>query len=233
MTIYLVCYDLRESPTVQLQQIFYWLEYLNAILVPNLQDVSWQVIVVGLCMDKCKDIDASASILRVDTWKLRIPNIPICSKTFMVSSHEDKPSLMELLSELEQRFANLFLTHATEIPTIYRNILEHVQTNKISHKDGIQAFWNETDVPLALRFLHSIGEIVYLPNGMIFPDPSIISSTFAQFVSPEHVQLELASELLAQEEDEVPQSLLSIDKINAILKSTKQSTRFLPLQFCH
>lgn len=225
MTIYLVCYDLRVNPKAQLQQILYWLEYLNAILVPDSKDSSWEVIIVGLCSDKCKDKEASKNIVKVSTWKSQIPNIPISSKTFMVSSYIDKSSLLELLSELEQHFSNLFLTYTAEIPTIYRNILEHVQTTKESHKDRVQAFWKDIDVHLALRFLHSIGEIVYLPNGMIFPNPSIISSIFAQFVSPEHVQLELASKMIAQEEG-VPRSLLSVDKISSLLKTTGQSTRF-------
>lgn len=231
MTIYLVCYNLREDPSVQLQQILHWLEYLNGILDPaNSLESSWQVIVVGLCADECIDIEAAKSIIKVDTWKSKIRNIPICS-TFMVSSHHKRSSLRKLLSELERQYKYLFSTHAIEIPTVYRNILEHIQAQGVHNIAGISPFWNtKTDVHRALKYLHSIGEIVYLPNGMIFSDPSTISSIFAHFVSPIEVQRKLESELIAQEAG-VPKSLLSVDKISSILKISTQSTKYVSSRF--
>jgi len=58
---------------------------------------------------------------------------------------------------------------------------------------------NETSFKIMLQYTQAIGKIVWLPNGMIFTDPTIAPKIAAKFVSPKQVRLSL----LKQETEKV------------------------------
>ncbi len=74
MVVYLVCFDLSATPQDQLEQVLYWLQFLNSS-VPTLPQMlsssnnnnnnnnkNWRVMIVGLKSDAGETVFTSESI---------------------------------------------------------------------------------------------------------------------------------------------------------------------------
>lgn len=226
-----MCYDLAASEDEQIGQICYWLKYLNSHL--RMKIPSYDVILVGLRADKCEHLQASAELVSVESWKRKMPNLSIHHKTFQLSAHSDKASLVSMLEELEQLFGNLFKAVSLKVPSVYCSMLNSIrQSNKLlGGIDSIQVDSKRVSYNLqlqgatlrGLQYLHSIGEIILLPNVNYISDPARIASNMAMFVSPAKVR---ASLLIREPGSPV---LLSEQDIGVIVNVTRDSERYFCL----
>ena len=79
------------------------------------------------------------------------------------------------------------------IPKSYLTILDKLQQQgeTIMHIDNVNIQIPKNNLLSALKYLHAVGDIVLLPEGLICIRPSEISQLMAQFISPENVQSSL------------------------------------------
>lgn len=134
MVVYLVCFDLSATPQDQLEQVLFWLQFLNSS-VPNLlqtlssananKDKNWRVMIVGLKSDaKQKTIFTSESI---NSWQYQMKNLPLFNRLFEVSSLRALHSVRELLDSVSLVCAQIFENHTVLIPSSFRKLLHSIQ----------------------------------------------------------------------------------------------------------
>lgn len=196
MTIYLLCYDLQQPPEDQLQQISYWLKYLNALLPGKStlqQSPSFRIFIVGLRADMCSDLQLSKDIIHVATWRTTFPSLSIHDKSFFCS-YKERSSLELLANELDEQLKILFKTHAQQVPRLYKDL------------ENFRFYFSDNWA----NYLQSIGRAVFIANQRY--KPSDIASIFSKFVSPEAVRARL---LLLDPATKV--SVLAEDNIGMIL----------------
>lgn len=205
MVVYIVCFDLAESPQAQINQLNYWLNYLNSMLPLSVQsgdriDSNWCILIAGLRSDLRS---TTSSLPSLAILAQRYPRLAIMvDKLFTVSSTESIESVQALLTALEGECSRIFNTHCIQIPRSYRSILKNFHQFPSSHvllpwKLLLQQQTIKVDVSTfrsALKYLHAIGHIVLLKNWMVCTNPSLIPQIAAKFVSPEEVQISLLKE---------------------------------------
>lgn len=184
MTLYLVCYDLSKDPeTIQTLQIRTWLRYLNSLLTSK-----QRVILVGLQKENCQSIQESLQYINISLWQQEFQNLIIHYVPILVSSHVYKQTLVDLLHEIKNQFAALFIENPTQIPKLYSNILDYIHTTNPRDTAALIQYYGESRREVVMRgltYLHSIGAIVVLPIGAIYGNPADISSLMSKFISPQ------------------------------------------------
>ncbi len=89
--MYLVCFDLGVDLKEQLNQLTYWLDYLNSILSSPeaINDPEskkkWSVMIVGLGSDNLKPSPVNLSSSNIPVWQATWPNLPLYHKLFSTS----------------------------------------------------------------------------------------------------------------------------------------------------
>lgn len=201
MIVYLVCFDLSRPWREQLDQLVYWLNFLNSSfsLSPLGARPSWRIFIVGLKSDVR---DPSAPVMQphhVEAWNTQYPYLPFYNEVFEVSSATSKESVGRLLSAVDQECIQIFEHHALEIPTIFSKSLDSIKQHSsiaplvqeqelyAEHGQGIDSRVFET----MLQYYHEIGQIVLLKEGLVCTYPQLVTKIAAKFISPEEVQMSL------------------------------------------
>ena len=223
MVVYLVCYDLSAAWEVQNNQRSYWLDFLQSTL-PSPPDTrsKWRVIVVGTKSDESSNTKVpSDSTL---SWQHKWHHLPLHHQHLTVSSFKMN-GIQALTKVLEQVCGDIFKQHATLIPKIFKSLLQSIQTipqdlciTSISHLKA--TFWRESDKQfnLALRYLHSIGQIIVLGGSLVCTAPQVIPKITAEFISPEQVRGRLSTNYEVE--------ILDEKQIGMVLKISDKTTKY-------
>ncbi len=181
-------------------------------------DKNWRVLVVGLKSDLKTAATFTSSSLQA--WQSQMPDLPLFqSHLFEVSSTHAKQSVRDLLDCVSLVSSQIFEKHAVLIPSSYRKLFNSIKSSTNSdtpplHSPPLTDSTNpilihftqlhdqlkvecNMDLPSferALRYFHSIGQIVFLQNGMVCKVPTFIPKLLAKFVSPLEVQNHLLLE---------------------------------------
>jgi hypothetical protein len=138
--------------------------------------------------------------------------------------------VQELLKELEVLCDCIFSKHTALIPASYPEILHKLKSlphqSAVHHNELFEKYshgLNHKRFTIALQYLHAIGRIVVLKNGMVYPDSRIVSQTAAKFVSPGEVR----ASLLVSENIEI----LSTDVGNSVNKEYNSLPNVITLLF--
>lgn len=197
MIIYTLCFDLGVSQRKQIEQVSYWLNFLNSALpLPPHQpstDSNMVIIPVGLRADLAQNLENCLQNSHLQVWKKKWNRLPLYNQLYHLSSFKLKEKLREFLQVVERVCENIFEVHSKEIPTIYKNLLHSIhQTSDIVidkkilfQQLGIPMEMEENVFENALSYFHSIGRIVVLTNGFIFTKPTSVSQITAKFISPD------------------------------------------------
>jgi hypothetical protein len=118
-----------------------------------------------------------------------------------VSSLKSIKSVQSLLAFITKECDQILSKHATQIPTSYHSFL--LQLQHLS-KESPLLYWSDLHTKLGkefkmdeaafkciLKYIQSIGRIVWLPTGWVFTDPTLAPKIAAKFVSPRDVRLAL------------------------------------------
>lgn len=213
--MFFVCFNLGDPLNQQLQQISYWLDFLNSSLpLPHHQSnssnlmPSAKIILIGLQSDKQKDFHITANPQQtLAAWQTRWNHLPIASTLFSVSSHTSISSVQTLLTFVTEECNQIFSIHSVRIPLLYHKILSQLPNHRnspIHWQDLFKEFSPGTDITetsfqTMLRYFEGIGRIVWLPTGFVFTDPTVAPKIAAKFISP----LEVRLSLLKQEDENV------------------------------
>lgn len=135
----------------------------------------------------------------LNQWKQTWPNLPLFNEV-VTTSRDDSASVDRLWKIIKTEATNIMEKFTKQIPKQYLAILEKIQQiSHISSQMFIQTqeliqFYSETptiQLMPALRYLHSVGDIVLLNERLICANPMNISKVMAKFIAPEQVQLAL------------------------------------------
>lgn len=244
MVIYVVCFDLSASLSDQFKQLLYWLEFLDSSLSvrhssplgpSHHQDSTWSILLAGLRADAPNSplhpCDITSKFLL--QWQHRWPHLPIKNELVAVSSLKSVASIKLILQLISDECKRIFDLHTMCIPTLYRNVLNFVQSTRVpqnnlqlfSRQQLVEGILESTpnvsidSVQSAIQYLHAIGRLVLLPNGFVCTNPMLIPRIAAKFVSPREVQLDqLQKEAY----------LLTDERIRCILGITPKQPRHAP-----
>lgn len=202
MVTYFLCFDLSEPLEGQIDQVGYWLDFLNSALplphnASSTENEKWTIMIVGLRADLVK-FPPPLQPHHLQSWKKRWPRLPIFHQMFMVSSTTSIDSVRELLELVSNECTRIFSTHKVRIPTLYRRILNVIEkqpdTESLVHKSVLQQHFQGMDdiaFQIVLHYLHSVGRIVFMKNGLVLTNPTLAPKIAAKFVSPEEVRINL------------------------------------------
>lgn len=229
MTSILVCFNLGLPADEQTQQISLWLDFLNSSLPLPPLPVSgkvpkWNITLVGVHSDEQQDFSITGNSQMISSWRRRWPRLPICSSLFTVSSLTSVESVQELLSFVESECGRIMDTHATQIPSSYKQFISTLQDfskdqslihwEVLFNQFGPQIKMAKQAFKTMLLYLDAIGRVVWLPTGYVFTDPTIAPKIAAKFISPRDVRLALLKKATANvqilDQTEIG-SLLDID----------------------
>lgn len=201
MVTYLLCFDLSKPQDEQVAQVSYWLDFLHSALplppAGHIEDSKWSIIIVGLRSDLQRSQSAILQPNIINVWKQRWPHLPIFPQIYVVSSTTSTDSVHQLLECVNGEIQRIFDKFSTRIPTSYRTLLHCIQKHPITlvHKDDLhREYAYRMPDPVfdqLLRYLHGIGRIVLLHNGLVFTNPTLAPKIAAKFVSPEEVRMSL------------------------------------------
>jgi hypothetical protein len=207
MVVYIVCFDLSVPSAEQQEQIEYWMDFLSSSLPfpsnPSQQNTKWSIILAGLRADRQVPfvLKTGPTVEKLSSWKTHWPHLPISRQWFVISSTTSRESVQHLLKFLNGECDRIFKTHAIQIPSSYRALLHEIQRHKDyeSLKSVSSLFerhpcgMTETNFQQALQYLHAIGRLVCLKNGLVCTDPTLVPKIAAKFVAPENVRHYLLS----------------------------------------
>lgn len=204
MVLYLVCFDLGVPIAEQMQQIEYWLSYLQSVLCINKSipqsyiESKWKIMIVGTRADLQP---AQSQIIHKDTtstYKQQFPDLPLFHDVFCISTNLRSSGgyqLQDLSAEIHRECLHILNNNNKKVPVSYSCLHEILQSSPefIIRQSDIAAvctMWSdEDDLEAALAFLQSIGKLVRFGSGKICIKPSMISQVLAKFVAPEeHVK---------------------------------------------
>lgn len=198
--LFLVCFDLGADKQEQLKQASYWLDYLQSLLCPSSFEsddsrndflLKWRVILVGLRWDLQKPTEVIST--SIQQCKQQWSNLPLYERIFHTSK-EDSKSVQQLWEIVGTECNSIMGKYTTQIPTAYLIILETLQSEASAkstmfiHTNEFLQSLNSSMKSSALRYLHSVGDIILLHDGLICTQPASISLMMAKFVSPDSVQ---------------------------------------------
>jgi hypothetical protein len=155
---------------------------------------------------------------------------------FTVSSLKSIQSVQCLLTFVTEQCDQIFNKHTTQIPTSYHSFLLQLQHHS---KESPLMHWGDLHTTLGkefkmdkvafkcmLKYIQSIGRIVWLPTGWVFTDPTLAPKIAAKFVSPREVRLAL----LKQDTDKV--QILDSTEVGCLLDiDTSDNDRYCVVDF--
>lgn len=225
-----MCYDLSAPPEKQFEQISYWLDFLQSSL-PLSKDIGptskWRIIPVGLKKDLVKPASINNNI---GSWKTNWSQLPIFDQAFFVSSHKHD-SIKELLKVIEGECNRIFKQHTTKIPTAYKTLLQALQTipeekSVIPKADLFKMHpcgMAKEQFSVALQYLHSIGHVVVLADGLVCTVPKVIPKIAAKFISPADVRAKLL--------DSKAVEILEAKEIGVVLQTAVSDPKYEMIKF--
>lgn len=198
LIVYLVCFDLAAEASEQLLQIKYWLDYLHSFLSENNVREKWRIMLVGLRSDLEKSNNNSPRPTSrfksaIASWQQTWPELPIFSDVF-VTSKETSSTIDRLWVSVYSECQQIMSEFTSQIPTSYLLLLQHLgERVKVKGRpfltvEELRGSFPENQLMPALRYLHAVGDIVLLQDGLLCTDPSAVSKMMANFISPENVQ---------------------------------------------
>jgi hypothetical protein len=200
MVVYILCYDYSASHNIQDEQLSYWLDFLQSTLPTSPEAKSkWRVMVVGTKRDMPSAPKRSKiySLPILLIWKLKWPNIFFLEHQFFVSSHKMKGIDM-VLRALDQTCSLLIELNYLLVPHEYNALADAINSIPqdqciipISKLEDSFSWGDHGQFQLALKYLHAIGQIVLLHNGLVCVSPQVIPKITAEFISPEAVRHKL------------------------------------------
>lgn len=232
MVVYVLCFDMKESRQNQLDQIVYWLNYLNSTLsLPShsthAADPKWCIMLVGLRSDLQRDTPIPAK--HIAGWQQKYPRLVIANHLFSVSALMSTESIEQFCTSLEGECSSILDKHSARIPLSYKSVLQscenHSNSQPLTEWKTLMQEQQEPSIDpptffSALQYLHAIGRIVLLKNGLVCTNPTVVPQVAAKFISPEEVQLEL----LKKETDNV--QILDKQEVGCLLQiDTSDNTR--------
>ncbi len=200
---------------------------------------NWRVMIVGLKSDLMRDTTFTTKTIQ--SWQSQMPNLPLFEQQlFHVSSLQIKQSVQDLLSSIELVCSQIFSTHAILIPRSFRKLLHSINDINIHSPNSpsilpIQQLYDQlkgqhdnmdlSTFTQAIKYLHMIGQIVFLQNGMVCRSPTTIPKLLSKFISP----VEVRDHLLAEDSDVV--QILTQKQIGCVLQINPSShdARCVPL----
>lgn len=200
MVIYLVCFDLSQPEDKQMQQITFWLEYLNSTLTAA-RSTSTTVMIFGTRSD-IKNPVSNISSSSIRFWQNKFKNIPLYkSELFTISSLQVKDSVVHLLDAITTECHKIFDILSLKIPTSYIKLIDFLEQLPISgHLMSVKAIHQRSSVSvgldlqgvqMALRHLHHTGHVVMLDEDTVCTNPTIVPKIVAKFISPEDVRKQI------------------------------------------
>ncbi len=187
---------------------------------------NWRVMIVGLKSDLMRDTTFTTDT--VHSWQSQMPNLPLfLQKLFHVSSLHTKQSVQDLLSSIELVCSQIFSKHTIVIPRSFRKLLHsihNIDTQSPSSPpilsiqelhEQLKGGHNNMDISTftqAIKYLHMIGQVVFLQNGMVCRLPTMIPKLLSKFISP----VEVRDRLLAEDSDVV--QILTQKQIGCVLQ---------------
>ena len=205
--IYVVCYDLSASEEMQIEQRAYWLNFLQSTLPASYESRSkWRVLVVGTKSEKAAP--PGNIVDPVPSWQQKWPNIPFHDQHFVVSSFKNE-GVKELTKGLKHVCATIFKQHTILIPRTYKLLLESIQRIPqdkciipVTELKAVHWVGDPGQFNIAVKYLHAIGHIVELGDGLVCTCPQIIPKITAEFISPLEVRNRLSKNYDVQILDE-------------------------------
>jgi hypothetical protein len=191
--VYLVCFDLSKDEQDQIDQLTYWLDFIDSFIAADPTNSKLKVILVGTRSDlnKSQFLLHSNPIPKLQhTW----PSLPLHHEIFITSKF-NQDSFGHLLKVVKLECKAIVSTN--KVPKTYLSLLKALQAQAKSqrhptiHIDDLQAVYPKQHLMPALKYLHAIGGIALLED-MICTDPSSISKLMSNFISPTSVQLSLS-----------------------------------------
>lgn len=200
MALYIVCYDLAQPQSVQLEQISYWLNFLiSSLPLPPSPESNWCIILVGLRAD-LQPSTQHFTLKHLVSWKKQWSRLPLHNQLFFVSSTTSKEGVKQLFDTITQECRRIFSSHAVQIPTKFRQTLDKIRSNPssenaiFSQSELFTAYGSGIDrhmFSLMLRYFHEIGQIAVLGEELVCTSIQHIAKIAAKFVSPEDVRIHL------------------------------------------
>ena len=224
--IYVVCYDLSASEEMQIEQRAYWLNFLQSTLPASHESRSkWRVLVVGT-----KSEEAALPRNFADpmpSWQQKWPDIPFHDQHFLVSSFKNE-GVKALTKGLKHVCTTIFEQHTTLIPRTYKALLESIQTIPqdkciipVTELKADYLFGDPWQFNIAVKYLHAIGHIVVLGDGLVCTCPQIIPKITAEFISPLEVRNRLSKNYDVQ--------ILDEEQIGVVLNIGKETAGYAHL----
>lgn len=226
MVIYLLCFDLSLAKEIQIEQVSYWLTFLNSSLAHSAATSSkWTVFLVGLRSDKKKE--ALFGQRQLSVWKHMFPTLPIYDQLFITSSVTSNESVQALLQEVKNECKRIFETHTVLIPSVYKQILHRIKAESNDEPSDVMTLYEKYNCGLdlhgfkcVLSYLNTIGQVILLHNTIVFPNPTVAAKIAANFVSPKDVREQLLRNKVAKVE------LLSASEIGSMLLIRNNEERY-------
>lgn len=226
-----MCFDLSDELQGQINQIKYWLDYLNSFFCINSetsQKSKWRVILVGTRADlslqaNSQPLVAANPILQ---WQQTWASLPLHHE-IIFTSQTSTSSIDYLLDVVKLTCKEIMSKFATQVPTGFVSILKVLQLHTQSGRPFIrvdkldQLIPNNQHLQVGLQYLHAVGDIVMLPNGLICTDPSYVSQLMSNFISPESVQVTLPHIMSGKVE------ILTSDQVGKVLLMTKDDQEYV------
>ena len=223
MVIYVVCYDLSASEEMQIEQRAYWLNFLQSTLPPSHESRSkWRVLVVGTKSEKSALLRNTAD--PIPSWQQKWPNIPFHDQHFLVSSFKNE-GVKALTKGLKHVCTSIFEQHTILIPRTYKQLLQSIQTIPedkciipLAELKAVHWVGDPGQFNIAVKYLHAIGHIVALREGLVCTRPQIIPKITAEFISPLEVRNRLSENYDVQ--------ILDEEQIGVVLNIGKEAVRY-------
>jgi hypothetical protein len=204
--VYLVCFDLSKDEQDQIEQLTYWLDFLDSFIAADSTNSKLKVILVGTR----SDLNKSQPLLHsnpIPKWQHLWPSLPLHHEIFSTSKF-NQDCFSRLLKTVKHECQAIVSTN--KVPKTYLSLLKVLQAQVNSQRHSIiritdlQAGYSKQCIMPALKYLHAIGGIA-LVEDLVCIDPTSISNLMSNFISPSAVQLSLPhmSKLQVLTSDEV------------------------------
>jgi hypothetical protein len=141
MVIYIVCFNLQDEHNQQVEQIQFWLSFLNSSLPCSSTRPSstqkWKIILAGLREDE-KHPSSRLTTNHIATWQSGFNRLNLFQdKLFSISSHTSK-NVRHLLQQIEKECQQIFDSCKILIPASYRKLLTSIQQQNFKSQSNLR-----------------------------------------------------------------------------------------------
>lgn len=153
-------------------------------------------MLVGTQSDLAKPTASLIASNPIPQWQKNWTLLPLHPELF-ITSRNNSATIDHLLDVVKQESQQIMSRFSKQVPIRYMLLLKTLQQrvqskrrpfisiNEISQSDP------EQHLMPGLRYLHAVGDIVMLPDGLVCTDPAQVSHMMSSIICPESVQLTL------------------------------------------